>query len=62
MPVSCSVKYARGLELFCDSILIVIVSHVTLLGSIVFFHCDSRLPNPVLRVNRFSIAIWFWPS
>jgi hypothetical protein len=56
------VKCTLGLELSVGSILIVIVSFVILLESIVIFRCDSKLPNPVLRVNSFHIAMWSWPS
>jgi hypothetical protein len=28
-----------------------------LLALSVIFHCDSRLANPVLRTNNFSIAM-----
>jgi hypothetical protein len=39
--------------LLVDSILAAIVSHVTLLASIVIFRCDFRLSNSVLRAKLF---------
>jgi hypothetical protein len=53
----CSVKCVREVELFCGLILIVIVSHVTLLASVAVFHCVSVVPNPVLRASSFLIAM-----
>jgi hypothetical protein len=61
-PARCSMKCLWGLELLYDSILVIVVSLVTLLASIVIFHCDSRLPNLVSRANSFSITMWSWPS
>jgi hypothetical protein len=57
MHTRCSVKCVSGFELLVGSILVTIVLHMTLLASIVIFHCDFRLPNPVSRANSFSIAM-----
>jgi hypothetical protein len=45
-----------------DSFLVAVVLHVTLLASIVVFHCIFRLPNPIPRVDSFSIAIRYLSS
>jgi hypothetical protein len=51
------VKYAWDLELLVGSILVVIVSHVTLLALSIVFRCDSRSANPVLMTNSFFITM-----
>jgi hypothetical protein len=40
-----------------DSLLAVIVSHVSWLASIVVFRCVSVVPNPVSRADSSSIAM-----
>jgi hypothetical protein len=55
--VRCLMKYVRGLVLFCDSLLAAVISHVSLLTSIVIFRCVSVVCNPVLRVHSYSITI-----
>jgi hypothetical protein len=57
MPISCSVKYVRGLELYFNLFLAAVVSHLTLLVSIVVFCCISVVSNPVSRTDSFSIAM-----
>jgi hypothetical protein len=61
-PVSCSVKCVRGLELPFDLFLGTVVSHLTLLVSIVVFRCVFVVPNLVLKTGRFSITMRSWPS
>jgi hypothetical protein len=47
---------------FVYLILVIEVLHVTLLVSNIVFRYDSKLLDPILSVNIFSIAMWFWPS
>jgi hypothetical protein len=54
----CSVKCLSGLELLFDSLLTVVVLHVSWLVLIVVFRSISVVHNPVSRVNSFSIAMW----
>jgi hypothetical protein len=56
------VKCAQGHELLVDLILVAFTLHVSLIASIVVFRCVSMVLNPVLMVNRFSIAMRYWPS
>jgi hypothetical protein len=51
------VKYKKWLKLFCDSILITVVSHATLVSLIAVFRCVFVVPNLVPMVNRLSIAM-----
>jgi hypothetical protein len=51
-------EMSGGLELLFDSFFVVVVSHVTLLASIVVFLYVFRLANSVSGADNFSIAIW----
>jgi hypothetical protein len=55
-------KWLKGLKLLFDLIFTAIVLHVFLLALISVFCCISKIPNPVLRVDSFSIAMQFWSS
>jgi hypothetical protein len=55
--IRCSVKCPLRLELSFDSFLAAVVSHVTLLASIVVFRCVPSVPNLVPMADSFSIAM-----
>jgi hypothetical protein len=44
--------------LLVDLILVAFTLHVSWFAPIVVFRCVSVVPNPVLKVGSFSIAMW----
>jgi hypothetical protein len=56
MYASCSLKCLKRVELFYVSILIIVVSHVTLLTLIAVLRCVSVVPISISKTSSFSIA------